>query len=418
MNEWDPVLFVDLHATNGILMLHAVTWNAGLHPDTDPELLDYNRYAFGDLAMGKDSYLYKKQGKTVRLYGVGYANTGNRFWSSDNYEPRYTTNYMNLRNRLSNLVEVFSHDPYPVRVETAYGSIVGSLLAVQKDKAKITKLLAETDAWATGRAVRGINPEDPRDHVTLSAILPTPEEVVTHPNLIREVEVEVYRASDVSGAILSHVIRDPSVISLGSNVAGDRVGTLFAGLPSIIYKANDRRHYVPLADGGMPGKVGLGAYYLIDKDCKGVVEALRLHGIKFERLTKDITISATDFQWFNASERRKPDALYEGRLKANRASNWVGAWTKVETPQVIPAGTYVVSTAQPLGNLAAILLEPGCVDGLLSWTHSNAVKNPIQINFFDDCLQKREGTIRYRFKSDSGEDYVPIFKVINYDITL
>jgi hypothetical protein len=75
----------------------------------------------------------------------------------------------------------------------------------------------------------------------------------------------------------------------------------------------------------------------------------------------------------------------------------------------------VVSTAQPLGNLAALMLEPGCMDGLLSWTYSDVVQNPIQINFFDDCLDKKEGTIRYNFKSASGEDYVPVFKVLEFN---
>jgi hypothetical protein len=103
-----------------------------------------------------------------------------------------------------------------------------------------------------------------------------------------------------------------------------------------------------------------------------------------------------------------------GGQTAGQLSGWVGKWTNATAPQKIPAGTYVVSTSQPLGNLAALMLEPGCMDGLLSWTYSPAVQNPIQINFFDDCLDKKEGTIRYNYKSDSGEDYVPIFKVSRF----
>jgi hypothetical protein len=167
----------------------------------------------------------------------------------------------------------------------------------------------------------------------------------------------------------------------------------------------------------------MSAYYLFDKDCAGAAEILTQHGVEFSRLTKDITIAAEHFQWFNASLRRVSNSYYEGRLlnspsggqTAGQVAGWVGNWQNVTAPQIIPAGTYVVSTAQPLGNLAALMLEPGCMDGLLSWTYSAAVQNPIQINFFDDCLDKKEGTIRYNFKSDSGEDYVPIFKILSYD---
>jgi len=41
---------------------------------------------------------------------------------------------------------------------------------------------------------------------------------------------------------------------------------------------------------------------------------------------------------------------------------------------LVPAGTIVVRSAQPLGTLAAFLLEPECEDGLGAW------------NFFDDGL--------------------------------
>ena len=53
MNEWDPVLFVDAHATNGSYMRHAITYNWGLHPNTDPDIMEYNRDVFCRNAVGK-----------------------------------------------------------------------------------------------------------------------------------------------------------------------------------------------------------------------------------------------------------------------------------------------------------------------------------------------------------------------------
>jgi hypothetical protein len=42
----------------------------------------------------------------------------------------------------------------------------------------------------------------------------------------------------------------------------------------------------------------------------------------------------------------------------------------------IPAGTVIVRAAQPLGRLAALLLEPQSIDGLAAW------------NFFDDVIEE------------------------------
>ncbi|MFR5584306.1 MAG: hypothetical protein ACLTLQ_11240 [[Clostridium] scindens] len=36
MNDWNPILFIDAHATDGSYMRHAVTYNWGLNAGTDP----------------------------------------------------------------------------------------------------------------------------------------------------------------------------------------------------------------------------------------------------------------------------------------------------------------------------------------------------------------------------------------------
>ena len=57
MNDWNPILFIDAHATDGSYMRHAVTYNWGLNAGTDPELLEYNRDVFCSRALRKGSYL-------------------------------------------------------------------------------------------------------------------------------------------------------------------------------------------------------------------------------------------------------------------------------------------------------------------------------------------------------------------------
>ena len=68
MNDWDPVLFIDCHATDGSYMRHAITYNWGLNAGTDPELLAYNRDVFCERALREGSYLASK-GKVAVPYG-------------------------------------------------------------------------------------------------------------------------------------------------------------------------------------------------------------------------------------------------------------------------------------------------------------------------------------------------------------
>jgi len=306
-------------------------------------------------------------------------------------------------------------------VDTQYGSVIGALKTVQNDKAKIVKLISDADAWARGREKRGIT-NDRRDRVTLRAVLPTLEgpEYANDPSLIPEMYVENFRTREGGDEAVLNQNINATVDLMGATSL--RVGTLLAGIGKTLYKVHDRRLYVPDPDNDMPGQVPIGAYYLFDKDCVGAAEILKLHDIEFRQLKEDVTIAAKDFQWFDASIRRELNTYYEGRLyspaasgqTAGQQSGWVGNWKNAAQPQKIPAGTYVVSTSQPKGNLAAIMLEPGCMDGLLSWKFSDVVQNPIQINFFDNNLDKKEGMIRYHYKSSSGEDYVPIFKVTRF----
>ncbi|MEL7565661.1 MAG: M14 family metallopeptidase, partial [Dehalobacterium sp.] len=326
MNEWDPVIFIDAHATNGSYMRHAITYNWGLHPNTDPDVLAYNRDVFCKNAVGEDSYLFEVQGKVAIPYGNFSQNNVTTPWTTFEDYPRYTTNYAGLRNRLALLLEVYSHDPYTVRVDTQYACIYGSLLAVQEDKDHIKELIAQADALSLARAVNGSAPED---KVALNSTL----------EYLYDLTLLGYKDGDNNRVISFNMIDDE----------GDRCGTLFAGTEE--YVVPYKGLFVP------SGEEDMGAYYLIDSDCAEAIQLLNYHGIEYSRLSEPITIAAGDFQWYDITQRNQyaePTSsgtlgnFYEGHLR-NRFS---GSWEIATAPQIFPAGTYVVSTAQNSGSLA------------------------------------------------------------------
>ena len=386
MNEWDPVIFIDAHATNGSLMRHAITYNWGLHPNTDPAILAYNRDAFSELALGAKSYLYNVQGKVSIPYGnfSGNINTTGSWRTFEDY-PRYTTNYAGLRNRLAILLEVYSHDPYTVRVDTQYACIYGTLLAVQQEKTTIKKLIADADEHAINRAVNGIDPE--KDYVALNSSM---EVLDLGDGKEGKIVINSFESSS-SGSVINYVLRDTDT---DANAAGDRVGTLFAA---------EKDYVIPYYGLFVPtGIETMGAYYLIDADCAEGVELLNQHGIEFTQLTEPAAVDAGSFQWYKAT-RRNPGNMYEGHYM----NRFEGSWITTLQAQIIPAGTYVVSTAQSKGSLASLLLEPASVDGAVSW------------NFFDNKLDAdAAGTIRANYAnetSDRGIVAIPIFKVNAFD---
>jgi dipeptidyl aminopeptidase/acylaminoacyl peptidase len=88
--------------------------------------------------------------------------------------------------------------------------------------------------------------------------------------------------------------------------------------------------------------------YLIPAKEGVVIETLQRHGITVEELREDIDLTADTFV-----------------AQVGGATN--GTWKPSLSGAQVPAGTLVVRTGQPLGALAAYLLEPRAEDGLARW---------------------------------------------------
>ena len=97
-----------------------------------------------------------------------------------------------------------------------------------------------------------------------------------------------------------------------------------------------------------------------------MIDKLRQHGVKLDALGVDTELAV---EVYRVDEIKRSEREFQ---KHHIAS--VEATPRVETRSV-PAGTVVVRTGQPLGNLIVYLLEPECEDGLTAW------------NYFDEQLK-------------------------------
>jgi hypothetical protein len=91
-----------------------------------------------------------------------------------------------------------------------------------------------------------------------------------------------------------------------------------------------------------------------------VLDLLLRHGIAVERLTGGAEV---EVETFKIKELASAERLYQGH-KINAVK---GEYIREKIR--FPAGTLFVSTAQPLGALAACLLEPESNDGLGAWNY-------------------------------------------------
>ena len=97
------------------------------------------------------------------------------------------------------------------------------------------------------------------------------------------------------------------------------------------------------------------------------VEVLKRHGIEVQELREDLEL---DVEVYRLDKVERSPRRFEGHQAVELTA------TPRREPRMIKAGTLVVRTAQPLGNLAVYLLEPGSEDGLATW------------NFFDEGLKE------------------------------
>ncbi len=342
LNRWDPVLLVDCHTTDGAFHQEVVTYSWALNPNGNPGLIAYQR----DRMMPEIEAILEKRYATMAVGYGGFRDlkSPEKGWESMEHEPRYVTNYVGLRNRLSILDENYVHADFRTRVMGNYAFLKAILDYCEAHSEEMARLAAEADRQTIAR---GENPADKDIFYTEFELRPLERPVTVH-----AFETEVIPQGEG---------RRPLVRPT------DKVNVL-----TIPYYAD------------WEGKSGvrLPFYYIIDVPDRQVVDNLLKHGIVVERLREPV---ALEVEAFKPTEVKAAPRLFQG--------HWMDQVKGEYAPEKkeFPAGTYLVPTAQPLGNLAAYLLEPRSDDGLLVW------------NFFDRYLVPQWGR--------ALQDY-PVYKMM------
>jgi hypothetical protein len=321
LNKWDPFLLVDCHTTNGSYHQEPVTYIWALNPNGDLPLIEYMREK---MMPSINKNLKQKYDVLSVPYGnfMDYRDP-EKGWRPSGPEPRYITNYIGLRNRMAILNENYSYAEYKTRVLGCYYFLHSVLEYCHAHKDEITQLIRQADQKTIQR---GLHPSE-KDTVAVEYDLQPLKEKVT----VLGYEMEVIEKE------------------------GSR--------PQIRRTDKPKAYTVPFFTDFVPKRsVSFPYAYLIPTADSKIINKLLQHGLLVEKLTKPTKLEVESFR---ITEIKGAERLFQG----HRMNSVKGEYNREEIE--FPKGTLFISTAQPLANVAAYLLEPESDDGLLVW------------NFFD-----------------------------------
>jgi len=321
---WDPILYIDMHTTNGSYHRHPVTYSPQVIPQGDKSLQEY---------------MWKKMLPEVagemRREGIDAVPYGNfldrrdpeKGWLNEAFLGRYSNNYYGLRNRFALLDENYSYAPFEVRIRGAHALLKALLgyTARHGDEMERAARRADRESMESlaGREFGLLfEPEETMKFDLKSFPFRLEEDKSVQPSRFRMVKQE--------GERVYHL-------------------PLFA-----TYKA--------VKSTRLPGEG-----YLLPPSQEPAARLLKRHGVAVERLEEGGVWRVRTLRLTGVTPSSQ---LYQGHY-INKIEG-----EEEEKEISFPKGSFFVPLAQPLSRLAAYMLEPLNPDGLGAW------------NFFDRVLVK------------------------------
>lgn len=320
IGAWDPIVFADLHVTDGAQFEHDISITMEPVHSGDAAL----RKAGLALRTAVLERLSKRGSLPLAFYPsfVDYDNPASGF-ADGVAPPRFSTGYMPLRNRFGILVETHSWKDYPTRVRATHDTIRALIELAMQEGARWRQLGAEADARAARLAGK--------------------------PFALAYKATDKARTIDFRGYAYT---RTPSAIS----------GTLMTR-----YDENTPQVWkLPLRDDVQPSLVvdaPLGGYLVPAAWATRISARLDLHGIEYRRLAQ--AWPGAETETFRATSKKFGDASFEGRQTLTLEGRWSAAVND------IPAGALFVPIAQAKSRLVVALFEPQAPDSFVAWGDFN-----------------------------------------------
>ncbi len=321
VNAWDPLVYVDLHVTDGAKFEHDVSIQV------EPVYSGDAQFRQAGLALRTNVIAdITKQGSMPQAYYMSFAENDNpqSGFVDGVSDPRFSTGYFQLRNRMAMLVETHSWKDYPTRVRITRNAVVSVLAQVAEHGAAWRQSAFEADA----RALK---------------LGGTPMPLTwTATGKSRMVEFKGYAytrtPSDVSGILMTRY--DETKPQVWTVPLRDEI------LPDLSIDAPGAGYIVPAAFAGMVSK------------------KLAQHGVEFRVI--GVAQPRAEVESFRAEKTAFMPASFESHQRLTVQ----GAWRA--EPRALGKGDLFVPVAQPKARLVVALFEPQAPDSMLAWGAFNS----------------------------------------------
>jgi hypothetical protein len=322
-DEWTPYFFIDCHLTDVADFRYNITIQYEHHGNAEAVVTDWLRDALNSSIVPAteadgnllSTYLEFRDNRDLTL-GI------NSFIAT----PRFSTGYVPLRNRPGLLIETHMLKPYKPRVLGTYDLLLHTIETVNRDPQKLIDAVHQADADVSHQG----ETYDAARRYPLRLMLTEK----STPYALKAVEYHT-ELSEVSGAV------------------------------RVIYGTDPRDMTVPLYDDAVASaSVAPPLAYIVPPQWREVIEVLKAHGLKYERLTAPATIEVQSYRFHDV---KWATMSFEGRLLVSFKSD------PVTETRTFPAGSVVVPMNQPSAHLAIHLLEPDGPDSFTTWGFFNAI---------------------------------------------
>ncbi len=333
-NKWDPVLFVDMHTTNGSYHQEPVTYAPNIAPEGDQTL---TKYMWEKALPSIDKILKEK----YSIESIPYGNfikkdEPTKGWVNHASEGRFGTNYYGLRNRFSILNENYSHSDYKTRVLGSLGFIKSIIEFTSKNINEMSNMIQKADISAINTVKNSDFPIKIKTEKTYDFVIQSYE---FKKRKILDKERKRYPRKWYGEFLVEKTKKKKNYKT-----------TLFAS-------------FAPIANVKLPM-----GYILLPSE-KSVAEHLKLHGISVQIIDKSFK---TKIKKYKVKRIESSSKLFQGHY-LHKKIEYEEFIEKTE----IKKGSYYISLSQPLSRLIATMLEPRSRDGLVKW------------NFFDRVLVRQ-----------------------------
>lgn len=322
--QWNPDLLLDCHVTDGADFQYNITHIYEHHEHVSPPVLAWMREAF-------DQRIFPATESTGNLLAQYMTFRDNRDLSKgiDGFvmPPRFSTGYTTIRNRPGMTIETHMLKDYRNRVRGTYDLLRFTLEEVNRNPEKLLRAVAEADEQAIKAAQR----------YDAARRYPLQIQITDKPSPFKFKGVESRtEQSDVSGQV------------------------------RVIFGTKPVEMIIPFYDESrIAAAVAPPLYYIVPPQWKSVIEVMAAHGLRLQRLTAPATIEVESYRFGNVKFAPAP---FEGRIVPGELTKEV-----VRERRTFPAGSVVVTVAQPAGNVAVHLLEPDGPDSFVAWGFFNAI---------------------------------------------